>query len=68
MTPEASFAILSAAQKIAAWEAELLSRMKRALQSGNDAEALKLARELVGLEYEKGHRANPSEHRGAGGH
>lgn len=49
--------VLDAALEIARKRGDTLVRLRAALEQGNDVEALKLARELCGLDHEqKSHR------------
>ena len=52
--------ILDAALEIAQERRENLARLRTALENGNDPEALRLAKELCGLDNEKESRRNPS--------
>ena len=45
--------LVDAAIEIADARREILQRMRTALEAGDNAEALKFARELCGLEHEK---------------
>ncbi len=52
--------VLDAALEIASKRRNTLSRLRAALEQGNDVEALKLARELCGIDHEqKRHRTDP---------
>jgi len=53
--------VLDAAMQIGAGRREILRKMRAAFQQGNEAEALKLARQLCGLgeHDEESHRTNP---------
>jgi hypothetical protein len=55
-------ALMEAALEIAQERREDLAKLRAALESGNDTQALELARELCGVDYEKGNRVNPSVH------
>lgn len=52
--------VLDVALEIAKKRRNTLDRLRAALQQGNDVEALKLARELCGVDHEqKSHRTDP---------
>jgi hypothetical protein len=53
--------VLEAALEIARKRRETLARMREALEKGNDAKVIEIARELCGVDNEpKGHRTNSS--------
>jgi hypothetical protein len=52
--------VLNAALEITGKRRDTLARLRAALEQGNDVEALKLARELCGVDHEqKSHRTDP---------
>jgi hypothetical protein len=52
--------VVTAALEIAAKRSETLARLRAAVKSGNDAEGLKIARELCGVDNEqKSDRTHP---------
>jgi len=53
MGKESVNGILDAALEISARRAETLSRMRHALEQGDESEALSLAKELVGIDDEQ---------------
>lgn len=55
-------ALMEAALAIAEERREILVKLRAALESGDDTRALELARELCGVDYEKGNRVNSSVH------
>jgi hypothetical protein len=54
--------MVTAALEIAARRKAVLASMRKALESGNESQALQFARQLCGLEsnHETSNRANPS--------
>ncbi len=51
--------VLDAALEIARQRRDTLARLRAALESGNDSEALALAKELCGLGHGKSNRTRP---------
>ena len=52
--------VLEAALEIARKRRETLARMREALENGNDAQVIEIAREFFGVDDEKkGHRTDP---------
>ena len=62
MASASKSALIEAALEIAQERREIMAKLRAALESGNDTRALELARELCGVDYEKGNRVNPSVH------
>ena len=50
--------LLEAALDISRKRRDILVKLKAALEAGDDIKALELARELCGVDYEKGNRTN----------
>ena len=58
MASASKSALIEAALQIAQERREIMVKLRAALESGDGARALELARELCGVDYEKGNRTN----------
>ena len=54
--------LLETALDIARERRDILVKLKAALEAGDDARALELARQLCGVDYEKSNRTGPRIH------
>lgn len=61
-SPAPMCGVVAAILEVGHQRSALLNQLRYALQSGNDQQALRLAREYCGLSNEKSNRVNPGQH------